>query len=380
MKELFLLDPDITFLNHGSFGACPRPVFETYQHWQRRLELQPVQFIARELFDYLAEARGALGKYLNAPADDLAFIPNATFGVNVVTRSLDLQPGDQVLTTDHEYGACLNTWQFIAKRTGAEIVKAEIELPVASEDEIIDRIWQGVTERTRLIFISHITSGTAMRFPVEAICQLARQHGILTCVDGAHAPGQIDLDLSRIGADFYTGNCHKWMLAPKGSAFLYARPEVQSLIEPLIVSWGWGEHAAWERRTPFLDNLEYWGTKDFSAYLSVPAAIEFMQTHNWPQVRVDCHKLLTESLLQLHENLGTQQLVSPNLHAQMGILQLPEETNIKELQSRLWQDDQIEVPCSEWNGHKLMRISVQAYNRPDDLETLFNAICEGRDQ
>lgn len=243
LKSHFLLDPGVIFLNHGSFGAAPRPVFEAYQRWQLRLERQPVKFLARELLAELHSSRRVLGQFLGAGEDNLVFIPNATYGVNLVARSLGLKPGEEILTTDHEYGACDNIWKFIAKKTGARIVRRQIPLPVSSSSEIVEQLWKGVTPRTRLIFLSHITSPTALRMPVRAICARARKAGILTLIDGAHAPGQIPLNLSRLGADFYTGNCHKWLLAPKGSAFLHVQPERQQLIEPLIVSWGWGRTA-----------------------------------------------------------------------------------------------------------------------------------------
>ncbi len=209
LKHLFLLNPDITFLNHGSFGACPRPVFEDYQAWQRRLELQPVQFLINSLPDLLHEARSQLGKYLNAAADELVFLPNATYGVNVIARSLELQPGDEVLATNHEYGACDRTWQFVCQKNGVVYRRQPVHLPAASPSEIVEQVWMGVNERTRLIFISHISSPTALSIPVAELCARARQAGILTLVDGAHAPGQIAVDLGAIGADYYTGNCHK---------------------------------------------------------------------------------------------------------------------------------------------------------------------------
>ena len=208
LKQHFLLDPDIHFLNHGSFGACPRPVFEAYQEWQRRLERQPVLFLGRELVGYEHQARQALGEYLHAEADDLVFVPNVTHGVNIVARSLSLGPGDEILTTNHEYGACDNTWEYLCRKSGTHYIHQPLPTPLESDEEIVAQLWQAVTPRTRLIFLSHITSPTAMILPVGAICQRARQEGILTLIDGAHAPGQILVDLEAIEADFYTGNCH----------------------------------------------------------------------------------------------------------------------------------------------------------------------------
>jgi isopenicillin-N epimerase len=203
LKQYFLLDDDVIFLNHGSFGACPRPVFQVYQSWQARLERQPVLFMGREYSDLLREARTALAGYLHTLPGNLVYIPNATFGVNIIARSLSFQPGDEVLTTNHEYGACDNTWEFIARKTGVVIKRQSVPLPVSDAQHIVAQIWQGVTPRTKLIYLSHISSPTGLRLPVEALCNMARLAGIMTLIDGAHAPGQISLNLDTLGADFY---------------------------------------------------------------------------------------------------------------------------------------------------------------------------------
>ena len=207
MKELFLLDPDVVYLNHGSFGACPRPVFERYQAWQRELEREPVDFIARRLPGLLADARAALADYVGAQPDDLTFVQNATTGVNMAARALGLKPGDEVLTTDLEYGACDYTWEHVCARTGARYVRAEIPLPL---DDVTTALFARHTERTRAVYVSHITSDTGLLLPVEEIVARARAEGLVAIVDGAHGPGHVDLDLTALGADFYAGNCHKW--------------------------------------------------------------------------------------------------------------------------------------------------------------------------
>jgi len=242
LRHEFLLEPDVVYLNHGSFGATPRPVFQVYQAWQLRMERQPVRFITEELFPALKQARDVLGAYLGAPGDDLVYIPNATFGANLAARSLALQPGDEILTTDHEYGACNNVWQYVAEKTGAAYIHQPIALPVTTAEELVEQLWAGVNERTRVIYLSHITSPTALIMPVAAICHRARDAGIITVIDGAHAPGQIDLNLETMGPDFYFGNCHKWLMSPKGAGFLYARPERQPTIEPLVVGWAGGDN------------------------------------------------------------------------------------------------------------------------------------------
>jgi isopenicillin-N epimerase len=376
LRKLFLLDSTVHFLNHGSFGACPIPVFETYQDWQRRLERQPVQFLGRETTQYNLQTRIALASYLNVSANNLVFIPNVTHGVNIISRSIKFGPGDEILTTDHEYGACDYTWEFICKKIGAAYVHQAIRMPVKSTEEMVEGFWQGVTTRTRLIYLSHITSPTALQLPVEAICARAHQAGILTLVDGAHAPGQIPLDLTAIGADFYTGNCHKWMLSPKGAGFLYAREEVQDLVEPLVVSWGY--HATPETTTGsrFIDSFGWSGTQDPAAYLSVPTAIQFMQEHDWAQVRLHCHALLRPAIQEICELVRLEPLypLDSDLYHQMGIAPLPPLTDVVTIQKRLYEQYRVEVPLIDWNGLNFVRISVQGYNTPEDLRALIEGL------
>ncbi|MBN1147250.1 MAG: aminotransferase class V-fold PLP-dependent enzyme [Anaerolineales bacterium] len=381
LKHLFLLDPDIIFLNHGSFGACPRPVFETYQAWQRRLEKQPVLFLDRQFAELHKAARRALGAYLGVDSEDLVYISNATHGVNIVARALDLQQGDEILTCNHEYGACNKTWEFICRKTGANYIRQPIPLPLQSPQAFVERLWQAVTPRTKLIFLSHITSPTAQRLPVETLCQRARQASILTLIDGAHAPGQIPLQLETLGADFYTGNCHKWLLSPKGAAFLYTRREMQPLIEPLVISWGYQADRNFSSGSRYIDLLQWAGTDDPSAALSVPAAIQFMQAHDWERLRQECSALLRQALERIGELTG---LPSPYpcdpadapqpLPPQIGIAPLPHIADLKALKSRLYDEFHIEVPLVDWNGQHFVRISVQAYNSQADIDALLAAL------
>lgn len=375
LKQHFLLNPEVIFLNHGSFGATPRPVFETYQHWQRVLENQPVHFIVHELFGELRKARESLGAYVKAPPDDLVFVPNATFGVNIIARSLDLKPDDEVLTSDHEYGACDNAWNFICGKKGTTYRHQPVPLPVSSPEEIVDSVWRGVSSRTRVIFLSHITSPTALTMPVAEICRRARDAGILTVIDGAHAPGQIPLDLTALDADFYVGNCHKWMMAPKGSGFLYARRELQDLLDPLVISWGWGENSPYRTGSDFLDCLEWWGTIDAAAYLAVPAAIEFMAAHNWPRVQQHCHELVSEALKQINALTGLEPVYpdGTGLYQQLGIAELPEQDDLLAFQARLLDEYKIEIPLIQWLDRQFVRISVQGYNGHKDIEVLVAA-------
>lgn len=378
LRSQFQLDPNVIFLNHGSFGATPLPVFEVYQEWQQRLERQPVHFFMRESSRFLRSAREALAAYLGARPEDLVFVHNATFGVNVAARSLPLQPGDEVLTTTHEYGACINAWEFVCARRGARLVRQPITLPLVDEAQIVEELWQGVTPRTRVLFLSHITSPTALTLPVQALCRRAREAGIFTVIDGAHAPGQIDIDLGTLGADIYTGNLHKWLCASKGAGFLWVRSELQPQIEPLVVSWGYGPERTMFEDNDFISALQWQGTDDISAYLSVAAAIEFQRAHDWPTVRDRCHILLAETLAQIEAVTGVPLYYprqAPRLFHQMGVVPLPLQPDIVAFKERLYTEHHIEIPCYAWQGGHYMRISVQAYNTPEELSQLVEAVA-----
>jgi isopenicillin-N epimerase len=371
LAEQYQLDPEITFLNHGSFGAVPRPVFEAYQQWQREVERNPVIFLGRRLPELLAQARARLGEYVGTSAENVVFVPNATHGINIVARSLNLQPGDEVLGTNHEYGAVNNTWRFLCEKTGARYINHPIPVPLTTPEAFVDALWEGVTERTRVICISHVTSPTALRFPVELVGRRAKAAGIITVIDGAHAPGQVDLQLDQMDVDFYTGNAHKWLSSPRGAGFLYARPERQDLIEPLIVSHGWS------RRKPdssqFLDYLSWTGTDDPSAYLSVAAAIDFQMQNDWPTVRAACHNLLLEAQHRILE-LSDQEPLSPDsMWVQMCSIPLPGPSTAYQ---ELWDKYRIVVPIVDWNDRTCVRVSIQAYNTPADIDRLLTALEE----
>jgi isopenicillin-N epimerase len=373
LRELFLLQPGLTFLNHGTFGACPRPVFEVYQRWQVELERQPVEFLGRRSADLLAEARAKLAAYVGAAADEVVYFPNPTTAINMVVRSLELRPGDEILTTDHEYGAMDRTWRFVGAKIGARYIHRPVPMPVTTHAEFVETFWAGVTGRTRIIFISHLTSPTALILPVQAICRRAREAGILTIVDGAHAPGQIPLNLSELGADLYTGACHKWLCAPKGSAFLYARREVQAQLDPLVVSWGW------ESDTPsgsqFVDYHQWQGTRDIAAFLATPAAIQFQAEHHWEAVRAGCHALAREARRQINELTGLPALCpdSSEWFSQMAAVRLP-PVDVETLKTRLYDDYRVEVPVFKWNDQPILRFSFQGYNSAADVEALVRAL------
>ena len=380
LRRMFLLQPDIVFLNHGSFGACPRPVFEVYQQWQRELEYQPVEFLGRRFKDLLRTARAPLAAYLNADPDDLVYVPNATTGLNIVARSLPLQAGDEVLSTDHEYGAMERSWRFVCEKRGARYIAQQVSPPFEAAEQVVETVWSGVTSRTRVLFLSHITSPTAIILPVTELVRRAQAAGILTVIDGAHALGQIPVDLTALGADFYSGNCHKWLCAPKGAAFLHARREVQSLLEPLVVSWGWRSEMPSPSR--FIDEQQWQGTRDIAAYLSVPAAIRFQAEHEWPRVQARCHAQVQAARQAIGSLTRLAPLTpdSPSWYAQMVTLPLPacadtQRPAAEALQRRLYDEFAIEVPILTWHGRPFVRVSIQAYNTQADVDALVTALA-----
>jgi isopenicillin-N epimerase len=354
-RDPFLLDPEIAFLNHGSFGSCPKPVFDVYQEWQRELEREPVDLYERRLAPLLAEVRAALGRYVGAPSEDLALVLNATSAMNAVLRSLSLGPGDEILTTGHEYDGIDLLLDFLSRRTGAKVVRG----PGVDAETI----WAAATERTRVLAVSHVTAPTALLVEVEELCRRARDAGVLSVIDGAHAPGQLPLDLGRMGADFYAGNCHKWLCAPKAAGFLFARPEVQELVEPLVVGWGYRERG-------FVLHQDWEHTRDPAAYLAVPAAIDFVREHGR---HADCRRLLQEGSRQLAA--AGFEPVAPAQPLQMATFRLP-PCEPEAVERRLFDEFRIEVRVSDWNGQPLMRVSIAPYNTRDDVQRLATALAD----
>lgn len=382
LARQFLLREDVVFLNHGSFGACPRPVFAAYQNWQLELEGQPVEFLGRKVPDHMRTAREALAAELGASPEDVVGLTNATLGLNIVAQSLDLKPGDQILTTDHEYSALEKTWAYVARRTGAEIVVVKVPIPLLTEAQFTDTIIAGMTERTRVLFLSHITSPTALLFPIERSIAEARRRGIWSVIDGAHTPGHIKLDLDALGADFYSGNCHKWMMAPKGSAFLHARRELQPLLNPLVISHGWtaqskepGAKGAFGN-SPFIDEIEVQGTRDPSAWLTVPAALAYRHDNDWDAVAAHCHALAQDTARRLGELTGLAPLSAPEFCApQMVAMPVP-ECDVDQLKIDLIDKYNIEIPVFKWQDSCIVRLSVQGYNSKPQMDLLIAALTQ----
>ncbi len=375
MKDQFLLRDDITFLNFGSFGACPKPVFKRYQQFQLELEEEPVQFITVKGPEYLRQSRVALGKYINANADDIVFVPSPTFAVNIIAKNFSLNKDDEVLSTNIEYGACDRTWDYYCKKAGAIYKRQPINFPVNSKEDFIKQFTTGINSKTRLIFISHITSSTGLRLPVEEICAIAKQKGILIFMDGAHAPGQIPLNLPALDVDMYTGACHKWMMTPKGSSFLFVKKELQKNLDPLVISWGY--EALFPSGSQFLDYHQMNGTRDFSAYLTVPHAIDFMQENNWEKVSADCRRLVKENAPVLCKILKTQPIAPLTDDFVLQLFSAPIKTSEPEkLKAHLYEKYKIEIPVMRQNDKVYLRYSINAMNTQEDLDKLFAAIIK----
>ena len=370
LRREFLLDPEIAFLNHGSFGACPRPVFERYQAWQRELEREPIDFLDRRLPVLLDGARTSLSGYIGCSPQDLAFVPNATTGVNLAARSLDLRRGDEVLATDLEYGACDLAWDWLCRRAGARYIRAAIPLPLPEPNTLVESLFAAASERTRAIFVSHVTSTTGLVLPLEKILARARALGLVTIVDGAHAPAQVPVDLTALGADLYAGNCHKWLGAPKGAGFLYARPDQQDRVDAAIVSWGYQEG------TTFSERIEEQGTRDPAAWLAVPEAIRFHAERDWDDVRDRCRRLVREARGKLCGLLGTEPLAPETMVAQMATVRLPRPA--AGLSERLFTRHRVEIPVGG-RENDLLRLSVAAYTTHDDIDRLLTALVRELD-
>lgn len=380
------LDPDVVFLNHGSFGACPRVVLAEQQRLRRELEAEPVRFLHRELEARLDAARAELAAFVGAEPDDLAFVPNATTGVNTVLRSLSFAPGDELLVTDHEYNACRNVLDFVATRSGACVVVVPLPFPIDGPRVVVERVLAAVTERTRLLLVDHVTSPTGLVLPVAELVAALHARGVDTLVDGAHAPGMLPLDLRSLGAAYYTGNCHKWLCTPKGSALLHVRADRQERVRPLVLS-----HGANSRRTDrsrFRLEFDFPGTHDPTPYLCVPAALQFLagllpggiaavQHHN--------HELAVAGRDLLCRTLGIAPPAPASMLGSLAAVPLPQggdelvgPLGLDPLQHALFERHRIEVPVMRWATPKLrlLRISPQVHQSLAQHQYLASALAE----
>lgn len=374
IRSQFLLSQEITHLNHGAFGACPKPIFEDYQKWQLELEKNTFNFFVKQGPIQLEKSREALGGFIGCDKDDVVFTMNPSYALNIIIKDFGLEIGDEILTTDLEYGAMDRTWNYYCKKVGAKYVRQKISLPLESTEQFVDEFFKGLTSKTKAIFISHITSTTALRLPVEEICKRAKAEGLITIVDGAHVPGHIDLNLRELEADIYTGACHKWLLTPKGCSFLYVKKEFQPF-DPLLISWGF------ESDTPsnsqFIDHHQLQGTRDFSAFLTIPAALKFREDNNWDQVAADCRKLAHSNYEKFAEVTGGTILapISDEFLGQMCSLSIscPDPVALQDL---LYNEYQIEIPVMPHDHKVYIRYSINGYHTQADLDTLFAALEE----
>lgn len=375
MKSKFLLDPTITFLNHGSFGATPQSVFEAKVNLQRELEADPVHFIQKKLPVYLKAAKEPLAEFIGCDTDDFFFTPNPTQAINTIMRSLQLQPGDEILATNHEYGAMDRTWNFYCKKSGAKYIRQKISLPITSKEQILEDFWKGHSSKTKVVFINQISSSTALIFPVKEICDKAQELGLITIVDGAHVPGHIPLNLRELNPDYYTGTLHKWMLAPKGSSFLYVKKEFQADLDPLIVSWGY--ESLFPSESQFLDYHEYQGTNDHSTYLCTPQVIQFLKENNWETQVKACRAMVIEQYPRFCKLLNSQPLcpVTEEFLGQMASIPVCTSKPM-ELKEILYSKYHIQIPVMPLNDGVYLRFSINAYNTIADLDTLYAALWD----
>ncbi len=385
----WLLDSQVTFLNHGSFGSCPRQVLDHQAEIREQLEREPVLFLSRQLPERLAAARRRLGRFVGARADDLAFVTNATSAVGAVLASIEWKAGDGILLPDHAYNACLQAARVTARRHGLTLQIASIPFPIADPAQATAAILDAVTPATRLALIDHVTSPTGLVLPIEEIVRELAARGIETLVDGAHAPGMLELDLDRLGAAWYTGNCHKWICAPKGAAFLHVREDLQAVTRPLIISHGAVETPAEGRR--FRAEFDWMGTRDPSAWLTVPFAIDFFESAipgGWPAIRSANRELALAGRQVLLDALDLPVPAPASMIASLAAIPLPPGLGVAaegpwdRLQDRLWHAHRIEVPVFSWPGppRRLLRLSAQLYNRPEQYLRLARAVIREVEQ
>ncbi len=371
----FLLNPSITYLNFGSFGACPKPIFDEYQRLQLELEYEPVQFLAITGPERLHKSRESLSRYLGCEADELVFTTNPSYAINTIAKNFYLNPSDEVLTTNLEYGAMDYTWEYYTQKAGAKYVRQNISLPLTTKDKFIEEFFNGLTTKTKVIFLSQITSSTALIFPVSEICKLAREKGIFCIVDGAHVPGHISLNIKDLDCDVYTGACHKWMMAPKGCSFLYVKKEHQDKFDPLLISWGF--KAFFPSSSKFIDYHQMQGTRDFSAFLTIPKCIEYMNEFDWKNVSTECRKLSQLNYFTFCDAVKSSPLcpINDEFLGQMCSVRL-KTLEPEKFQLNLFEKHKIEIPVMRHGKDVYIRYSINAFNRQKDLDHLFYALNE----
>lgn len=373
-RRQWALPDDVVYLNHGSFGPTPRGVQAERQRWSERCASQPMDFFVRQYDALLCAARERLGRFVGAPADALLWVDNATVAMNVVAASVRLAPGDEVLLTDHEYGAVERIWRRACDAQGAKLVVAPVATPAESAERVVDEIFAAAGPRTRLLVVSHVTSPTAIVFPIERICRQARQRGIAVCVDGPHAVAMCPLEIERLDCEYYAASCHKWLSAPFGSGFLYVAPRAQGAARPTHLSWG---RPALDAAPSWRDEFDWVGTRDVSALLAIGAAIELVESLPPEALRRRGHALAQYSRARIIEAFGTAALTpdSPDWYGMMVAVALP-PGEAAPLQRALWERWRIEVPIVAWQGRRLLRVSCHAYTQRSEIDRLVDALRE----
>jgi isopenicillin-N epimerase len=406
LQRYWPLDPDVTYLNHGAYGACPWPVLRAQDEWRSRMERQPTMFHGTELESLLDHARARLGEFINADADDMAFLPNPTIGINTIISALDFAPGDEILSVGHEYNAVLNTIRRRGAQTGAQLVLAAVPFPVSGPDEVFDAILARATPRTKLAVISHVTSPTALVFPIARIVAALAERGVDTLVDGAHAPGMVAVDVTALGAAYYAGHGHKWLCAPKGAAFIHVRRDHQERIRPLITSHG--ANSPRRGRSRFRLEFDWAGTADPTAALSIPAALDFMATlepGGWPHIMARNHRQALAGRQAVLDAIGGVPLAPDEMLGSMAAISVRNDISpaplepgpgadpaatypLDPLRDALINEDGIEVPVYSWphtpaDGgprRRLLRVSAQLYNEQADYDRLASALVARRER
>lgn len=385
LARLWPLDPAVDYLNHGSFGACPRAVLDHQAALREEMEREPVDFLWRRLPRRLAAAREALGAFLGADPDGLAFVPNATAGVNAVVRSLAFAPGDEILTTDHAYGACRKTLEWVAARTGARVVVARVPFPIEGEEEVVAPLLAAVTPRTRLALVDHVTSPTALVVPVGRLVAELSERGVDVLVDGAHAPGMIPLDLDRLGAAFYTGNAHKWLCAPKGAAFLHVRADRRSRVHPTSISHGYAPGGTGAR---FREEFDWTGTDDPTPYLCIPESLRYLAglvPGGWPALMARNRALALSARRILCGALSEPVPCPDGMVGSIASVPLPAPARgspaegLDHEQLMEWfRERGVETWLFPWPGmvRKLVRVSAQLYNDEAQYVRLARLLAE----
>jgi isopenicillin-N epimerase len=382
LRSKFILDREITFLNHGSYGSCPKPVFEAYQKYQTDLEIHPIKFMQEDVYRLLEISRESLSHYINCDKDDLIFVSNPTQAVGNVIHNISVNINDEILSTNLEYGACDRMWTYDSEQKGYKYIQAEITLPIEDKEIFLNEFWSFANDQTKYVFISQITSSTGMILPIPEIVAEAKKRGIKTIIDGAHVPAHIALNIKELDPDYYTGALHKWLCCPKGISFLYVKREHQEGIQPMLKSWGWGEeYEAFKPSTQlhspsrFINVFQWQGTRDMSSFFTVPEAIRFQEEHDWDAVRSRCSNMVIEARNRITEITKLPKICPDNWLGQMATILFPIDDTVA-FKKTLYNDYQIEIPVMAHNENKVFRISIQGYNSEADVDHLINSLEE----